>query len=186
MLIGHIPKKKLFLAAGDVVLLSLAYFLSPIIRFGVFIFTPWDGTGEWLAVLVLYLFAFYIFDLYDTDPRLSKATVLARSISGVLAASGFYIIASFFVRDLATGRGLFGITAVSAAFFTCSWRIFVRRFLRYYYARGEKNLLIVGAGPAGVALYEALGDSPYKVVGFIDDDPQLLGAVAFPEGPGRQ
>lgn len=180
MFLNHIPKKKLLLALGDLLLVSSAYFLSPIIRFGVFIFAPADNVEEWVGVLVIYLFTFYLFDLYDTDPKVPRAPYLFRFIIGILTASALYIIVSFFVWSLSTGRGLFAITALLAALFTYSWRILVRCLFRYY-LRGEKNLLIVGAGQAGMALYEALGDSAHRVIGFIDDDPTKLGLSRSPK-----
>jgi sugar transferase (PEP-CTERM system associated) len=175
----HIPKKKLLLALGDILFLSAAYFLSPIIRFGVFIFAPADNVEEWVGVLTIYLFTFYLFDLYDTDPKVPRASYLFRFIVGILTASTLYIVTSFFVWSLSTGRGLFAVTALLAAFFTYTWRILARWLFRYY-LRGEKNLLIVGAGQAGIALYEALKDSPHKVAGFIDDDPKKLGLSHSP------
>jgi sugar transferase (PEP-CTERM system associated) len=173
MLLSHIPKKKLLIALGDLLLLSTAYFLSPIIRFAVFIFSPADSAGEWLGFVVIFLFTFYLFDLFDRDPKVTRASYLFRFIVAILTASCLYIITSLFVWSLAVGRGLFAIAVVLAALLTYSWRILAARLFRYY-LRGGTKLLIVGAGPAGVALYNALGNSAHKTVGFIDEDPNQL------------
>ncbi len=180
MLPNHRHNKILVLALGDFLLLSSAYFLSPIIRFGVFIFAPADNAAEWLTVVAIYLFSFYVCDLYDANPKVSSASYLFRFLIGSVTGSCLYLIALFFVPALATGRGLFILTAVLAAMLAYSWRV-LARWLFGYYLRGEKNLLIVGAGRAGVALYEALDNSAHKVIGFIDDDPKKLGLSHSPK-----
>ncbi len=180
MFVNHIPKKKMLLAFGDFLLLSLAYFLSPVVRCGAFIFVPWERAGHWLAVVAIYLFAFYLLDLYDKDWKASRASYLFRLIVAISAASVVYIIISFLVRTFAPTRSLFAIMAALAALFASSWRISVSWLFRCY-CNGEKNLLIVGAGRAGSALYEALGNSAHRVIGFVDDDPKKLGLSHSPK-----
>jgi len=180
MLLKYIPKKKVLLALGDILLLSLAYFLSPIIRFGVIVVSPLDDLTEWFAVIVIFLFTFYVFDIYDTSSRFFNAKYIFRFAIGIFTAAGMCIVTFFFVHSLAAGRGLFAITAVLASGFTYMWRLLFDLLFKDLLIQ-EKRLLIVGAGKSGTALYDIMKNNPnYKVVGFIDDDPGKQGVLNYP------
>jgi sugar transferase (PEP-CTERM system associated) len=179
--LNYLPKKKILLVLGDAILLSMAYLASPIIRFGVLVVAPLDDVREWLAVIVIYLFTFYIFDLYDTSARFFSAKYIFRFAIGVSAAAGTYIVIFFFFRSLSSGRSLFVITAVLASGFTYSWRLLFDLLFSGLLTR-QRRLLIIGAGKSGTALYEIMKRDPnYKVIGFIDDDPKKQGGLNSPK-----
>ena len=173
MFLNHIPKKKLLLAFGDSLLFSFAYFLAPILRSGGSVPVLGDKVAELLPVVAIYLYSFYLFDLYDKDWEASGASYLFRLSAAISTAAGFCIITSFFLRTFASGRSHFLITAALAALFASSWRALLSGLLRCH-CGGRKSMLIVGAGAAGSALCQALGNSAHRVIGFIEDDPKKV------------
>ncbi|OPY70879.1 MAG: UDP-N-acetylgalactosamine-undecaprenyl-phosphate N-acetylgalactosaminephosphotransferase [Syntrophorhabdaceae bacterium PtaU1.Bin034] len=176
-MLNHVPKKKLLLAFGDAFLILASYFLSPVLRFGVVVFTPLDDIAEWLTVLVIYLFVFYVVDLYDMDSRISHARRLFRVVVGVLAANAVCVVVFFFAGVLSWGRGLLVITAFFTAFLTYTWRLVFNSLLGSFLEQ-QKRLVIVGAGRSGMALYEMVKKDPtYRVVGFVDDDIRKHGLI---------
>ncbi len=67
---------------------------------------------------------------------------------------------------------------IAAALFTLLWR---RIFVRFYFVKDAfVNTLIVGAGKAGTCIAEIINETegvPYRVLGFIDDDPEKAGMM---------
>ena len=65
---------------------------------------------------------------------------------------------------------------IAAAVFTLLWR---RIFVHFYFVKDAfVNTIIVGAGKAGTRIAEIINTTegvPYKVLGYIDDDPEKLG-----------
>lgn len=173
-LLKYLPKKILLLFLGDASLISLAFFLSPDFAWRLLTWEPAYG----LLITFVYLFTFFIADLYDIggsfrDPkyafRFTLAVIAAPSITWLILSlaldSGY--AASF------AGAGLVVI-------FTYSWRIVFEWWFKGNIRR-PKRLLIVGAGWAGRTLYKTIKDNPdYKIVGFIDDDQCKWGPVRFP------
>ncbi|MFB3926857.1 MAG: sugar transferase [Syntrophales bacterium] len=176
----HVSKKKLLLVAGDGLLLSIAYFLSPVIRFGVFVFMPLNDLREWLPFVMMYLLAFYICDTYDTGLDFSKPKYLLRFFFSSLFGAAAVIVVTFFVSGLTSDRALFVIAACLSFALTYSWRLLFKvLFARVL--RQRHRLLIIGAGQSGKSLYRIVkNDATYQVIGFLDDDPGKLGIVNSP------
>ena len=167
-----------FLFIGDIVLVLVATQLSAWIRFqpsdpSYHIFST--HTGGTTFTLLLYLTAFYVFDLYDVyRPVLSRETAMrttaAVGMAGILLAFLFYALPHW-----EFGRGIFLIQMAFVWCFAFVWRNVLFRV--YPETSGKKKVLILGAGVSGVALLRLLrmAHSPYEAVGFLDDDPQKLG-----------
>ena len=73
-----------------------------------------------------------------------------------------------------------GAFLLYSSILTLLWRSL---YIRFYASAGQlRHFLVVGAGKAGHSLaevYLAQNPPPFKLVGFIDDDPQLLGKKVF-------
>ncbi len=67
---------------------------------------------------------------------------------------------------------------IAAAVFTLLWQ---RLFARFYFVKDAFiSTVIVGAGKAGTRIAEIINSTegvPYRVIGFIDDDPEKIGTV---------
>jgi len=73
-----------------------------------------------------------------------------------------------------------GAFLLYASLFTLLWRSL---YIRFYSSAGQlRHYLVVGAGKAGHTLAEVYLEQnppPFKLVGFVDDDPQKLGSAVF-------
>lgn len=175
----HIPKKALLLFAVDAQLVSLAFFLAPVIRNGTLALRLEFSWG-WAITLFIYLFTFYLADLYSFGERFKSGRFLFRYIAAVSVASLIVAAVLYYVPNLTTGRGAHFINSLSVFLFVYCWRYLFEWYFAWLIERPRK-LLIVGAGKAGRAIYEALkSDAGYHVVGFIDDDTEKHGRSASP------
>ncbi len=163
---------------GDIAFVLIATQLSAWIRFdsadpSYHVFSA--HTGGATFTLLLYLMAFYVFDLYDVyRPVLSRETAMrttaAVSMAGVFLAFLFYSLPHW-----EFGRGIFLLQMAFVWCFAFLWRNLLSRL--YPSTSGKQKVLILGAGDSGVALLRLLrmSHSPYEAVGFLDDDPQKKG-----------
>ncbi|MFH1336263.1 MAG: TIGR03013 family XrtA/PEP-CTERM system glycosyltransferase, partial [Candidatus Zixiibacteriota bacterium] len=98
-------------------------------------------------------------------------------LGGVFSAIIFYSLPNW-----TYGRGILFIQMILSMVFLTFWRRFFSSV--FHHNSVKKDALIIGAGNSGIAMYELLEspNSPYRVVGFLDDDPAKHGkAVASPK-----
>lgn len=181
MLLKHLPKKLIVLFFGDAFLISLAFFLSPLIRQREIIWSLVEPSWTGGLVLGIYLLTFYLADLYDLELSFKNPKYLSRFLVAILIASVFVAMLFFFSPALRSGRGVFLINAGLVGILTYSWRLIFYWWFKNLFKK-QKKLLIVGAGWAGKTLYETIKDNQrYKVLGFIDDDPFKWGQTCLCE-----
>ena len=168
-------RQKIVLFIGDILLILAATRLSAMIRFD-HRFDIFDiHTGASCVTLLMYLVFVYIFDLYNIaligrSDRTLFRTAVAILIAGVLSTSIFYSLPA---RQF--GRGIFLLQMLLVWALLSGWRLFFAYVRRFPAARG--NALILGAGSSGECLCRVLDTpfSPYRVVGFLDDDERTHG-----------
>jgi len=153
-MLKYIPKKKLLLLAGDIILIYCAYLLSPIIRFRVFFFEPLEGLGGFSIILCIYLFCFYIADLYNLDVRFKAPRYIFNFFLANVFSAGLGLFMFFFFSFIGFGRGIFAITVLTILFFTYTWRIFFELVFAKFLKR-KQAIIIVGAGKAGKEIYKS-------------------------------
>ncbi|MDD5168491.1 MAG: sugar transferase [Syntrophales bacterium] len=171
MLFKHISKKKTLLLIGDIVLISVAYLLSPMIRFRFFLFTPFQSVNEWIIILFIYLISFYTADLYALEMKFFRARYLFRYLMAMFVAIIMVLSASVFYPRIIAGHGALPLIDAGLVFvLTYSWRLVFERIFQRYLKRGIRTI-IVGAGQAGRKTYQLIRNHPdTKIIGFIDDD----------------
>lgn len=168
-MIRSVPKTKILLFGGDVILIIASFYLAPRLHFGV---SP-DLTTllDWpdLSAIFIYLLVFYIFDFYNLDERSNQLGyfsrfILALIIADLLIASLFYV---FNVRPYATVILL--LNTILILLLCLCWRFFISRWKKQ--VRKVLRVLVIGAGWAGSDLYRLLAKrQDFQVVGFLDDD----------------
>lgn len=114
------------------------------------------------------------FNLYSTDRSLniSKEWWLVTKcvlISSILAALFIFVLKVEFFSRL-----IFLEVTISLLFSLSIWRTLKRIYVRYLIRAGysNSNVLIMGAGKVGLALYEEIKNNTYlglRVIGFLDD-----------------
>jgi exopolysaccharide biosynthesis polyprenyl glycosylphosphotransferase len=171
---------KVILLVGDICLFILsvivALHLSPKVK------VPWHLFRAYqLSFLMMgsvYLLVNYAADLYDYQQDYRRwwniARVLAAGIIGALAN----IVIFYFTLGTFVGRYVLLIQASGYAVFLTLWRALFSSLALA--ERLQRRLLIVGAGNCGGRILQALRNRPrcgLEVVGFVDDNPEKLGAT---------
>lgn len=175
-MLSYIPKRKIVLLLGDIVLIYLAFIFAPVVRFGVFFIDFVHPFREVGLVMAIYLVCYYVADLYSFESRFIYSRYIYRFFVATAIAAAITIVFFFFFPKLSSGRGIFVVHALLIAVFTYLWRLIFEAAFKRFLSK-EKRILIIGAGNAGASMYRMLHKVPAcRVVGFIDDDPTKRGA----------
>lgn len=122
------------------------------------------------------LSAFYLYDLYDFVIMHDRRELVLRLIQALGLAWMALALAFYAVPALMIGRGVSIISLLIALGLMVAWRLSIHWFLGHPHI-GER-ILIVGSGEMAVeTAREALErrDAGYRIIGFTDNDPELLG-----------
>jgi sugar transferase (PEP-CTERM system associated) len=122
------------------------------------------------------LAAFYIFDLYDFAVVHDRRELVLRMLQALGLAWVALALLFYAVPQVMIGRGVSFISLPVALLLMIAWRLGIHWILGHPEI-GER-ILIVGSGPFAVEVArETLQrpDAGFRVVGFVDDDPALLG-----------
>ncbi len=125
----------------------------------------------WGVVLIFFLQNAF---LYYTDRYLSISREWTKVARCVLSASILTALFIFILRIDIFSRLVFIESTFLLLFNLSIWRTLKRLYVRYLIRRGyaNYNVLIVGAGSAGMTLAEEIKTFPYlgiKIIGFADD-----------------
>ncbi|MGC8857109.1 MAG: sugar transferase [Anaerolineae bacterium] len=122
----------------------------------------------WLILMV---------ELYEPHTAASwRKTVRGIAVAAFLGLLAYSFL--FTIRQNPTSLPRIGVGAflLFASLLTLGWRAL---YIRFYTTTGlMRRVLIVGAGKAAASLvetYQTLRPPPFKLVGFIDDDPRKVG-----------
>ncbi len=188
MKITHLPVsefllqyRKFFIITLQAIIIPASYFISFGLRFD-FEIPPVqiDNFIKTVPLLiVLRLLFLYYFDLFsgwwrfvsiEDLIRISKAVVLS-SISFIASVVFFFSLTSF-------PRSVFILDTLIIFLFLCGIRLLTRIFREEFktkkYFKAKKNILIVGAGNAGVTILNEIrnsSDLQLNPIGFVDDNP---------------
>ena len=176
----------------DGVIVALSYYLSYYLRFDGPIPHPYLhvflNTIIW--IIPLKLVSFFFFDLYKGMWRYTSVVDLINLLKACITASAVIAgILGITTRFYNVSRGVFIIDFLLTFCFTGALRVGIRLMYQKGYSKHERNnhrsqntpskrLLIIGAGDAGEKLLREIRENPslrYRVIGFIDDDPQKMG-----------
>jgi exopolysaccharide biosynthesis polyprenyl glycosylphosphotransferase len=183
----RISERRLVLFVVDAFLLNLVLLLAAVL-FADFPLTldAILANSKWFITLTIvwYLCAQF-FDCYSL-PRASSMTASVKSVTmAVIATMLAYVLIPFLTPPL-TSRGMIFYLVAFSAGSIIAWRIaYARVFAQPWF---QQRVLIVGAGQAGRALATAIHAAPpgdsnpyrgtgYQIIGFIDDDPALVGEI---------
>src|SRR2546425_3675524 len=125
---------------------------------------------------VFCLTAFYLFDLYDFVVMFDRRELVLRLLQALGLAWVALALIFYAVPQVMIGRGVSLISLPLALLLMVGWRLAIHWVLGHPQL-GER-ILIVGSGPFAVEIArETLGrpDAGFRVVGFVDSDPSLVG-----------
>jgi sugar transferase (PEP-CTERM system associated) len=122
------------------------------------------------------LAAFYIFDLYDFGVIHERGELVLRMLQALGLAWIALALLFYAVPPVMIGRGVSLISLPVALLLMVAWRLGIHWVLGHPEI-GER-ILIVGSGPFAIEVARETLQRPnagFRVVGFVDDDPALLG-----------
>lgn len=165
-----------FIAIIDLLLISVAHFLSVCFRFGQPTNFLETHPGAYALSLTLFLLSLYIFDLYNLERALYAKRIPFRiTLSAVLAVS---LSAMFFylVPQWQYGRGILAVQAGLVWAFLISWRLLYCKIS--HLSKAKIPTLVLGWGEIGKAALQLLKapHSPFEAKGFLDEDPSKAGS----------
>lgn len=133
----------------------------------------------WLKTLLLMLVvqgAFYLFDLYDLG-MIRKRVVLYVRICQALGLAAFALAALFYaLPEVMLGRGVLLISLLLMLSVMTCWRVFAMWLLGH--PRLAERVVILGTEQTAIEIAREVLDRReygYKVLGFVGDDPKLVG-----------
>ena len=175
------PRERRFiLVFGHVIAVLLALAVSLL---------AWANEDSWLGVSVTFLLErpnpwFYLLPvlwlilmapLYNEREVHHMQKALRVILTSAISCIAIYLLIFFLAPAKTLPRRGVIIFFIAAAVFTLLWRMF---FINFFFVKNAFiNTVIVGAGKAGTRIAEIINSTegvPYRVVGFIDDDPIKL------------
>ena len=135
-----------------------------------------NGFYKAALATIFCLASFYLFDLYDFVVMHDRRELVLRLMQALGLAWIALAIIFYAVPQVMIGRGVSFISLPLALLLMVGWRLAIHWILGHP-ELGER-ILIVGSGPFAVEIArETLGrpDAGFRVVGFVDNDPELVG-----------
>ena len=137
-----------------------------------------ERNGFYKAALatVFCLASFYLLDLYDFVVMHDRRELVLRLLQALGLAWVALALIFYVMPQVMIGRGVSLISLPLALLLMVGWRLAIHWVLGHPEI-GER-ILIVGSGPFAVEIArETLGrpDAGFRVVGFVDNDPALVG-----------
>jgi sugar transferase (PEP-CTERM system associated) len=135
-----------------------------------------NGFYKAALVTVFCLASFYLLDLYDFVVMHDRRELVLRLLQALGLAWVALALVFYVMPQVMIGRGVSLISLPLALLLMVGWRLAIHWVLGHPEI-GER-ILIVGSGPFAVEIArEALGrpDAGFRVVGFVDNDPALVG-----------
>jgi sugar transferase (PEP-CTERM system associated) len=137
---------------------------------------PTGTIGKIALIAALCQVCFYYNDLYDLTLVHSPRELIVRLLQSAGAASILLALLYVLVPSLVIGPGIFVSSLVLFVLTIIAWRMLLNRLTAGH--RLEERVLIVGTGVAARTVARqilAQHDYAYSIVGFIADDPAMVG-----------
>ncbi|HZM86279.1 MAG TPA: TIGR03013 family XrtA/PEP-CTERM system glycosyltransferase [Blastocatellia bacterium] len=134
------------------------------------------GLLKILLMIVVAQASFYLFDLYDFREIRKPGVLYIRTLQA-LGLTAIVLSVIFYVfPEMLFGRGVFSLSLMFMLSTMILWRVFVIWLLGH--PKLAERVLILGTDSNAVDLARETLDRPeqgYKIVGFVGDDPRLVG-----------
>jgi sugar transferase (PEP-CTERM system associated) len=134
------------------------------------------GLLKILLMIVVAQASFFLFDLYEFREVRKRGAVYIRTLQA-LGLTSIVLAAIFYAfPQMILGRGVFLISLLLILSTMILWRFFVTWLLGH--PRLAERVLIIGTDTNAIDIAREALDRPehgYKIVGFVGDDPALVG-----------
>ena len=170
----YVPGVMPVLLAGDIAVVAGALFLTA--SSGI-----WIGAGhigpKLLFIAAVQVFLLYLGDLYNTRLPLGRRELIARLLICQAAAAPLVAAGGYAFTSLRLGRLAFLELGVTLLVGLLVWR--TAWLGSWSLARMTIRVLAVGSGTLGntIADLAPVSARPFKIIGFIDDDPAAADSI---------
>ena len=162
------------LAGGDALLVIVAFNISYAIRQMELVNVFYRFKDASFLSLFIFVFVFYIADIYSFEVRHYSVTYLIKLAVAVIVGNCMIAAAFYLFQPLMFSRIVFLLNFVFIFSFLASWR-----FVFYWLSKFKEKpvrIIMIGAGWAGRELYNIVeGNKDYEIVGFLDDNEKKRG-----------
>jgi sugar transferase (PEP-CTERM system associated) len=142
------------------------------------------GSGERQSILlkalliaIVFQLSMHLNDIYGFRGGTRPSKEYAVRLGQALALAAVVLCILFYAMpDLIVGRGVFAYSIVLSSIFLVLWHTFLRLYLGN--RTPHTNLLVLGTGTLARETVKEILQHPelgIKVLGFVDDDPELVG-----------
>jgi sugar transferase (PEP-CTERM system associated) len=137
------------------------------------------GQKGWLKILlsmVVVQGAFYLFDLYDLRMIRKRVVLYVRICQAIGLAAITLAVCFYALPGVMLGRGVFLVSLLLMLSLMTCWRVFVMWLLGH--PRLAERVVILGTEQTAIKIAREVLDRReygYKVLGFVGDDPALVG-----------
>ena len=174
MPVKNIPKRKLLLLLGDLIIIIFSFNLAFFIRFERFSDFGYAVKNPIVLFLILpgYIISFYVFDLYEVRRDFLKIQSIIFFLIALLAV-GLLAMISFYLIPFGLGRGIFVISFILTGVFAFIWRVFFNSFFKI--AVPKRKILVVRAGNWKKDLPFLFQDNlEYQIAGYLSESPPKI------------
>jgi len=182
-----LPLRSAILVAFEAVGIVAAVVAAAYVRLGDM---TWDvlrnehGVAKTMVVAGVAQSCLYYADLYNVRLVSDRRELFVRIVQALAAASFVLAAIYFWFPGLIIGRGVFLIAATFVVVLIVTWRMLFDWVGPHVGPR--ERLLLVGTSPAAVTLarelFERRAELGVEIVGFVDPDPQRVGAPILNPG----
>jgi len=177
---GRFNQRMLLLLLAEAVLLFGGLVVAVYVRLGAIdaedALITRHGFYKAALATVFCLASFYLLDLYDFVVMHDRRELVLRLLQALGLAWIALALVFYLMPQVMIGRGVSMISLPLALLLMVGWRLAIHWVLGHPEI-GER-ILIVGSGPFAIEIArETLGrpDAGFRVVGFVDSDPALVG-----------
>ncbi len=186
MLPGGPSLRRTALVACEHALIVGAVLLAVRLRVGErawLVITIEGGLGKAFLIAAVCQMCLYLNDLYDLRRMADRRELFTRLVQALGATSFILAALYFWVPALMIGRGVFLLAAILVIGLVAGWRLAFDWLTR---VSPRQRLLIVGTNNAALVLareiYQRRHELGLEIVGFIDPDPEKVGAPVINPG----
>jgi sugar transferase (PEP-CTERM system associated) len=173
----YISSLSLAMLAGDLIVIFGSFQLAELTR-------DWVGAGpsglKFGLTAAVVTFMLHLGDLYNIRLPLGRREMVARLLTCQAVAVVLMAAAGFAIPQLRLGRGAFVQIALTMTAGLVLWRL--GWLGRWSHGRMKIRVLVLGTGVIGkvIAELEQTGSRPFRIVGFLDDNPSAPDTLPEP------
>lgn len=167
-----IPPRQLILLAGDIILIVIAFYFAPVLRFGIILDPSMVFSFSDVIAIFIYVMILYVFDFYNLNEKPHASNFILQFMLAIIIAN-FIVVSVFYLFNYRPyGTDILIISGSMILLALVVWRY---AYISLFIYAAARNVLILGAGESGATLYDLLRKRrDFHLTGFMDDDPDNM------------